>query len=134
MDNLLLVGLVVFIAVDVVLVAFIMWRRRGAGVSASQRADFRAAWERIKNESDARHAIIDADKLLDQALAARGFTGTLGEKMKTARKLFSDNNAVWTAHKLRNTLAHELGATASAAEKDRALLAFSRALRDLNAL
>src|SRR4051812_32121448 len=53
-------------------------------------------------------AVIDADKLLDEALRRRHFRGkTMGERLVAAQRSLSDNDAVWYAHKLRNRLVHE---------------------------
>ena len=53
-------------------------------------------------------AIIDADKLLDQALKARRFKGkTMGERLVAAQREIKYNDEVWFGHKLRNKLVHE---------------------------
>ena len=78
-----------------------------------------------------KNDIIEADKLLDFALGKYGYTGSLGEKMRKARKLFSDENGVWIAHKMRNKLAHEINFEPSEFEFRAALENFRKALLDL---
>jgi hypothetical protein len=79
--------------------------------------------------------VINFDKLLDQALKARGFGGkTMGERMKNSSQLFSDRNGVWTAHKLRNTIAHEPDAHVTYDQARRALYNFRKALKDLGVI
>lgn len=80
-------------------------------------------------------AVLNADKLLGQALSELNFKGqTMGEKMKSARNVFSDNNGVWNAHKLRNRIAHETDIVVKYEEAKRALMNFRQALRDLGAI
>ncbi len=80
-------------------------------------------------------AIINADKLLDQALRARGIPGeTMGDRMKNAKTLFSDNNKIWTAHKLRNRIAHENTAKLNPVVMHKAMSAYKAALKDVGAL
>ncbi len=63
---------------------------------------------RSQNENDWKQAIIDCDSMLDQLLSQLGYTGeTLGEKLKQCNKAnFPDLDDAWTAHKVRNQIAH----------------------------
>lgn len=79
-------------------------------------------------------AIIDADKLLDEALKKRNFRGkTMGERLVSAQRSLSDNDAVWYAHKLRNRLVHEPDVKLKKNEAQTALAGFKKGLRDLGA-
>lgn len=80
-------------------------------------------------------AIIQADSLLDEALRKRKFKGkTMGERLVSAQKNLSENDAVWFAHKLRNKLVHEVDTQLKQKEVQKALMGFRQALRDLGAL
>ncbi len=80
-------------------------------------------------------AILEADKLVDFALKDRGIRGkTMGERMKNAQGTWSNANRVWTAHKLRNQIAHETDMQVSFDTAGRALKAFREALKDLGAI
>ena len=80
-------------------------------------------------------AILNADKLVDQALRDRGTKGkTMGERMKNSVTLFSDRNGIWTAHKLRNTIAHESDVQITYDQARYALSCFRKALKDLGAI
>ncbi|MCA9374491.1 hypothetical protein KC725_05015 [Candidatus Peregrinibacteria bacterium] len=127
-------ALILFVMFDVLLVAFVLWKRNGGGLSDVQKREYLDMWSRIKNDSDLRHAVMDADKLLDRLLGHKGYSGSLGEKLKKSGSLFSDLNGVWSAHKLRNRLAHELDAKVSPKEGERALKQYARAFRDLGLL
>jgi hypothetical protein len=89
-------------------------------------------WADIMNniDEDASKAILDADKILDYVLARHGFSGSLGEKLKTSAYKFSDLNGIWNAHKLRNKLAHEFE-EADEDEVKKALKQYKRAFKDL---
>jgi hypothetical protein len=80
-------------------------------------------------------AVIDADKLLDEALRKRHFRGkTMGERLVAAQRSLSDNDAVWYAHKLRNRLVHEPNVKLKKTEAQNALQGFRRGLKDLGAI
>lgn len=80
-------------------------------------------------------AIMNADKLLDQALRERRFKGqTMGERMKSAQKVWKNANHLWGAHKIRNQLAHEVNAKVSYEITLRSLSAFKQGLKDLGAI
>jgi len=82
-------------------------------------------------------AISEADKIVDTALRLSGVSGqTMGERLKASEHLFSHDlyQRLWSAHKLRNTLAHEVGASVSADELRSAVEAFRSALYTLGVL
>lgn len=80
-------------------------------------------------------AVVNADKLLDKAMRDRGFKGeTMGERLKKHATSFSDINAIWSAHKLRNRIAHDTGVKLTQTEIERALSQFKAGLKNLGAL
>lgn len=80
-------------------------------------------------------AILNADKLLDKALREKGIKGeTMGERLKNAARLLSNVNSVWTAHKLRNQIAHQDGVAIGNDQARRAINTFKSGLRDLGAI
>jgi hypothetical protein len=88
-----------------------------------------------ENGANLSMVVLEADKLLDQALRERGIKGeTMGERMKIAKDTWSNANAVWTAHKLRNQIAHESGIVVNYDDARRALGAFKQALKDIGAI
>jgi len=90
---------------------------------------------RVKTPEGMILAVVDADKLLDQALKKRHFKGkTMGERLVSAQRMISDNDAVWYAHKLRNRLVHEPNVKLKKKEAQTALSGFRQGLKDLGAL
>lgn len=80
-------------------------------------------------------AVMNADKLLDQALKDARYRGkTMGERMKSANKIWRQADYVWGAHKVRNRLAHESGFDVSYDTAARSLAAFKQALKDMGAI
>lgn len=125
----------IFISVVVLFGFFlILLRRRRKSLSNEQLQYIKAHWIRIIDsfDSHSEQAVMDADKLLDYALKCYGYEGHLGEKLKVAKGRFSDLDGVWSAHKLRNTLAHEL-VQLSKDDGRRALRQFKQGLNDLGA-
>ena len=80
-------------------------------------------------------ALSDADKLLDNALKKRKFRGkSMGERLVSAQRSFTDNDGVWTAHNLSKKVLQ--GSIKSLREPDvkAALIAYRQALKDIGAL
>lgn len=79
--------------------------------------------------------VLSADTLLDQALKEKGIQGTtMGERMKQMQQKWSNANNVWTAHKLRNQIAHEPDVKLNYDTARRALASFKQALKDVGAI
>lgn len=131
-ENGFLLALLLFLVVVAIGFPFYVWRARGRHwLSAIDRRRYVGIWKQIVSQKDLRHAVMDADKLVDEILGKRGYGGNFGEKLKRSEALFSDYNGLWGAHKLRNRLAHELSVSMSEGEGRRALRQFEKALKDL---
>jgi hypothetical protein len=80
-------------------------------------------------------AVINADKLLDDALKRRHFKGkTMGERLVSAQHDLTNNDGVWFGHKLRNRLVHEDDTKLKKSDVQQALVGLRQALKDLGAL
>ncbi|MDA1061107.1 MAG: hypothetical protein O3B47_04935 [bacterium] len=131
--SLWLTFVLIFFALTFVLMLWVFIKTRTSKkFSSGDQKYIKSHWSRIVNGDDLKHSVMDADKLLDYALKAKGFEGSLGEKLKLAGPRFSDLNGIWSAHKLRNRIAHEMG-DISKGDGERALKSFRRALHDLGA-
>ncbi len=89
-----------------------------------------------RDDTNAQHmAILNADKLVDDALKARGYSGqTMGDRMKSANKVWKNADHIWGAHKVRNRIAHESDTVVTYELAQRTLLAYRQALKDLGAI
>ena len=116
--------------------------RRGNGLSSETARELAAFWhttisDRSGKGSDLSPAVMEADKMLDLALKDMQLAGTtMGERLRLAEPLFSPDlyQRLWIAHKMRNHLAHEVGAYIHANEARAALTTFQEALRTLGVL
>lgn len=80
-------------------------------------------------------AIKQADTLLDRALKKRKFKGkTMGERMVSAQRTFSDNDGAWFAHNLQKKIAADPNFRLKESDVKDALVGFRQALRDIGAL
>lgn len=137
LDNMVLILFAAILVVGAVMLAGLTQRRSR---SRLDRAYFQKQWNVIegykKNGSAGwQLAIFEADKLLDHALRTLSFGGeTMGDRLKDARRSLHNNDAVWSAHKLRNRLAHEQNVPLNGIVVDKALRGFKGALKDLGAL
>jgi len=128
----LIVGVLVFIAVSVT-------KKRGTMFNQEEyQTDFKKIENMLtrENELSFNVAIVNGDKLLDRALCEMGVSGkNMGERMKKVGKdKFTQLNAVWYAHKLRNQIAHEHGFSVDYNQAKHALSTYRQALKDLGAI
>ena len=80
-------------------------------------------------------ALLEADKLLDKALMEINLPGkTMGDRLKKSDGRFSDINAVWRAHKLRNAIAHDADFEITFNQAKNAIAIYKQALKDLGAI
>lgn len=102
-------------------------------------AKFLERWKKLQqlchDKSTWPLAIIDADKLLDDALKRSGYKGkSMGERLVSAERTITDRDSAWFAHKLRNKLVHEHDVQLKESMVKDALKGIRSALRDLGAL
>lgn len=139
MDSVLLPFLVGVLVVAGLLVLVLALTRRGHSELNVEK--YRTRWMTIEQslarDEPSSHllCILNADKLLDEALCDKGVEGqTMGERMKKQQTTWSNANGVWGAHKLRNQIAHDHDVKVSYEDARRALAAFKQALKDLGAV
>lgn len=98
---------------------FLMWKvsrkRKLSGASVSRIQSMIAKTNQMQ---DPVMRLLDYDKILDQLLYELGFQGSTADKLKKGGARFKNTQTLWSYHKLRNTLAHEHGATASMRDAD----------------
>ncbi len=139
MDSGVIVFLVAVLAIGLVTLVIVILTRRGSSPLNVEK--YQAQWLSIESglkrgePSSAQLAILNADKLVDMALRERGIKGTtMGERMKTAKDTWSNADHIWSAHKIRNRIAHEPDVKVSYDIAKRALVAYKQALKDLGAI
>lgn len=121
------IGIVVL---AVVLLVYVWWSvRRRSSLPASVTRKLFSQWQHVGSLSDASRQVLEAEKVADALLTALGYTGTFADKLRQAGSRLKNVDAVWTAHKVRNQIAHEPGFHVSAAQASSAVHAFARLLR-----
>ena len=128
----------ILIVAVLVFIAILLTGERGHhfNVEAYQ-SRFLAIENKLSKENSATCpiVIIEADKLLDKALIEMGVPGkTMGDRLKRSGDKFTDINAVWRAHKLRNAIAHETDLEIGYKQASNALVIYKQALKDLGAI
>ena len=113
----------------------------GRGRQTLDREKYQTAWLKIENSLVKNNpatfnlSILEADKLFDQAMKEKGFGGdTMGNRLKNAGSSLKNRNAVWSAHKLRNAIAHEPDFRLSYENAKKALNNYKNGLKDLGAI
>ena len=129
--------LAAILIVGALLFAIITMTKGGArGLDVTKyRSKWLAIEQSLTRDDTASHqlCVLHADKLLDQALKDRGYQGsTMGERMKVVK--WSNANATWAAHKLRNQIAHEPDVQVDYTTARRALASFKQGLKDVGAV
>ena len=128
----------ILIVAVLIFVAILLTGKRGYHFNVTQ---YQARFLAIENKLSADNAatyittIIEADKLLDKAMIEMGVVGkTMGDRLKRIGSRFSNLNAVWRAHKLRNAIAHESDIEVTFKQASNALQIYKQALKDLGAI
>ena len=136
-------GVVIFIVAILIVAVFIfiailLTGKRGYHFNMeAYQAKFLAIENKLQKDNISSYSmvIIEADKLLDKALNEMGVAGkTMGDRLKRSGDKFSNINAVWRAHKLRNAIAHESDLEISYKQASTALGIYKQALKDLGAI
>lgn len=126
------VGILIFVAI------ILTGKRKYTFNKLEYQSDFLAIENSLtkSNPQSYQMAVVEGDKLLDKAMMEMGISGkTMGERLKKCGKeKFSQLNAVWNAHKLRNQIAHESGFKLEYHQARHALVIYKQALKDLGAI
>lgn len=99
--------------------------RKKRGLSSQDQAEINSKKREIEklvsgdNKYELKHAVMEADKLVDHVLKLKGYSGeTFADRLRYAEKYIDHNTyqTIWAGHKVRNTLAHEHDAEISTVE------------------
>lgn len=135
MSNVLVVVVAIVIIIFLIVGVGLLQRRP----RTLKKSYFDKQWKELQSLCKSKNtwplAIINADKLLDEALRKRRFKGkAMGERLVAAQRILTDNDSVWYGHKLRNQIVHEDNVKLKQKDVKQALVGFRQALKDLGAL
>ena len=124
------------VAVAAVIILAVYLRRRPKKYDCNK---YKAKWDALQSMLPDNKmwplAIIDADKLLEEALKCHKYKGkTMGERLVSAQHDIANNDKVWFAHKLRNKLVHDQDVKLHKSDLKEALLGIRAALKDIGAM
>ena len=133
-STVLAVGAGILLLVLVIVAGFLSRRPRKLNTEA-----YHEKWKELqkllRDQATWPLAIINADKLLDQALKERKYKGkSMGERLVAAQRDIQYNDDVWYGHKLRNKLVHEQDIKLKERDVKDALIGIKQALKDLGAM
>ncbi len=111
-------------------IPLLMWWRMRAHtrLDPATARRLRRAWQDAQRHVDHRLQVLEAEKTFDILLDAWRLQGTFAQKLKQAAWRIPEADAVWSAHRLRNRIAHEPGIQVSPKEAERALSAYGRVI------
>ncbi|MBR3353410.1 hypothetical protein IKG49_02355 [Candidatus Saccharibacteria bacterium] len=128
----------ILIVAVLVFVAILLTGKHGHHFNVEQyQARFLEIENSLKQDNPASFVtcVINCDKLLDKAMIEMGAPGkTMGDRLKKIGGRFTNLNAVWRAHKLRNAIAHESDLELSYKQVYNAVQVYKQALKDLGAI
>lgn len=121
----------IVIVIGIVMVAVFLWTFRARRLHPNVRRRLEGLIAHTESIDDAASRVLEADKVLHQALKERGGTGSMGECLRRFGPKLPQEQLVWEAHKLRNRLAHEPGMTITQKQADRATHVLLQAAKHL---
>ena len=88
------------------------------------------------SDEDAAYLVIEADTIVDRVLKSRGILGeTMGDRLQELKFAnFKNLNALRSAHKMRNQIAHEGAKTVHYSDAVYALEQYEKALQELGVI
>jgi len=134
--------IIFFIVLAIIIFILLIDKFRKSGRSTGiDKQYFKKKWEEIEKAADMRSekgykmAIIEADKLLDDAFKKLMIAGsTMGERMKVISYKYPNIKKVWEAHIIRNKISHESNFRLYDSSARRALGIYKDALKEIGIL
>ncbi len=127
-EALVFAGLLIaaLVALLLVLTWFAAHQRRLSPVQAKA---FWKSFATAEAQTDAHRRVLDAEKVLEAVLRAKGYKGSMADQLRAAKPVLTNEQALWDAHKLRNRIAHDHDVSVNDGTADRAVAAFAVALK-----
>ena len=106
---------------------FVVWAslRRRRNIPALVKARLKQRWEGVLAMTDPALRVLEAEKVCDALLRALDYQGTFAEKLTAAAPRLSHVEDLWSAHRFRNRIAHEMNCHVTDRQCRRAVQSFS---------
>ena len=133
------ISAIIVIIVGAVAVLSIISLASRSNPKGIDRLHFKNEWNDIlaafKGDKTKEMSIIQADKLLDEALKCLGCSGTsMSQRLIGAKHKLKHRDEVWNAHKLRNKIVHESSFHPTSGDIKLALRGYYKTFKDLGVL
>jgi hypothetical protein len=130
------ISVIIIIIVLAVVILVLLSLVNRVNVKGIDKVHFKNEWDDVvllsKDPQSNPMSVINADKLLDEALKCLGYGGnTMAERLISAKHQLKSKDSVWNAHKLRNRLVHETSKKPTDSEIRHALKGYHKAFKDL---
>ena len=131
--NLAEIIIIIVVGVSLLVLISLIGRIKPSGIDKTH---YKNEWaDVIKLQKDYKTritSVINADKLLDEALKGLGYHGhTMAERLVSAKNQLKDRDKVWAAHKLSNKLSHKSLYEPTENEVKLILKSYRKAFKDL---
>lgn len=110
------------------LFALVLGKKR---IPLHARGRIRSLIDHLQTIDDPTKKVLEADKVLHEALKSFGTKRSMGDLLKRYGSQLPNEQSTWNAHKLRNRIAHEPMMNVSTSDAERAVSAFIKATQSL---
>jgi len=121
---------IVVIIICLFIVFFVLFKAKKKKLTLKDKTKIITELKKISSMTK-NEQILYLDKILDFALFKLGKKGSFADKLRNSNKLFKDINSIWSVHKLRNKIAHELGFDLSNKEYNKSINIYKKAFKNL---
>lgn len=123
------------IALAVLITVYVFIKSRSLKISQKDNKYIKKQWDKVLSyvNKSPNQSLLEADKLLSYTFKIKGYHGSVGEQLKKYGHNFTDLDGIWSAHKLRNRIAHEMDVKLSPKQVRKAIKQFKSAIEDLGA-
>ncbi len=102
----------IFLAIIILILlvgVFLTFRFSGKlNLSKSQKTYYKQEIQKTSTLPSLQEQILQYDKILNHILRDYGYSGTVGDQLKAKPRMMKNLNTIWSLHKLRNKLAHDM--------------------------
>ena len=101
------IGIVVIALFVGVFLSFRFWNKKN--LKKNKKEYYEKEIQKISLLPSPTERIMRYDMILHHILKDYGYSGTVGDQLKAKPRMITNLDAIWSLHKLRNKLAHDMG-------------------------
>lgn len=119
------------VGINLLYALFRLLTGRRKSLTAAQKKQLAQHWQQVQHITEPTKQILEAEKVFTSAWRYRGVQGSFAEQWKRVGSAYSNEQAVWRAHKLRNRIVHEPNAQATKKDAELVLKEYGRVLQPM---